>query len=552
MAMKDGFRVRMGLLHTWAGLVFSAFLLAIFWTGTLSVFNKEIDLWMAPETRISIRDARTLSVDHDIIPILKARASGADSWSVVMPRERIPYLSLVAVSTSDTGRQYWRESFHPVSLEPLNVPKRPNATSFLYPFHHNLTMRASDVGAWLIGLASMAMLCLLVSGVVIHRKIFAEFFTLRLLRRFGRANLDIHNLLGVVLLPFVFIITLSGLIVAHWIYFPQAMTVVAQHTARSGTDSRAPMSQADAERRFMTEALGRSRVRPAAGQFADMASIDQMIAITERDWGQGSVHLVRINHPEDANGDVVLRQDGKHSVTRQIGHQRFALASGAPLSVFEPSTAVNAWNFIGGLHYIQFSHWLIRWLYFLGGLGACIVIASGLLHWTQARNKGRRAGRFNVALMNGLTIASVTGLLAATAAFLLAHRMADSLSPLLDGSGAEIVAFYGVWLLCALHAAIRLMQQRQLGHLLAWQEQCWAIALLALAAWAMNWASTGEHLIKTMLIQTHWPVAGVDLVLLLSAAIAIYAARKLGRRARHAHSELAAQRNDLLTKGELP
>ena len=41
-------------LHTWAGVVLGSLLFAIFWMGTLSVFDKEIDQWMRPETRLPV------------------------------------------------------------------------------------------------------------------------------------------------------------------------------------------------------------------------------------------------------------------------------------------------------------------------------------------------------------------------------------------------------------------------------------------------------------------------------------------------------------------
>ncbi len=48
----------------------------------------------------------------------------------------------------------------------------------------------------------MAMLALCVSGVIIHRKIFADFFTLRRSRQPQRLILDIHNTAGT--LGFIF------------------------------------------------------------------------------------------------------------------------------------------------------------------------------------------------------------------------------------------------------------------------------------------------------------------------------------------------------------
>jgi len=40
--------------------------------------------------------------------------------------------------------------------------------------------------------------------------------------------------------------------------------------------------------------------------------------------------------------------------------------------------------------------------------------------------------------------------------------------------------------------------------------------------------TTGDHLLKTVL-DGYWPVAGMDLLLLAGAGLALYAARKLSR-----------------------
>jgi hypothetical protein len=49
----------------------------------------------------------------------------------------------------------------------------------------------------------------------------------------------------------------------------------------------------------------------------------------------------------------------------------------------------------------------------------------------------------------------------------------------------------------------------------------------------MNWITTGDHLLRTI-GNGYWPVAGIDLTLLASAALAIVAASRLRRRARSA------------------
>lgn len=69
------------------------------------------------------------------------------------------------------------------------------------------------------------MLVMLVSGVIIHKKIFREFFTFRPKKQVQRASLDSHNLTGVVVLPFHFLVALSQ--ERHWADVASGLTVTA-------------------------------------------------------------------------------------------------------------------------------------------------------------------------------------------------------------------------------------------------------------------------------------------------------------------------------------
>ena len=50
--MDRTFSKSMVWLHSWAGVIMGSVLFAIFWMGTLSVFDAEIDRWMMPQTRL--------------------------------------------------------------------------------------------------------------------------------------------------------------------------------------------------------------------------------------------------------------------------------------------------------------------------------------------------------------------------------------------------------------------------------------------------------------------------------------------------------------------
>jgi hypothetical protein len=61
----------------------------------------------------------------------------------------------------------------------------------------------------------------------------------------------------------------------------------------------------------------------------------------------------------------------------------------------------------------------------------------------------------------------------------------------------------------------------------AWIEQCSTIAALAVAAAVLNWLTTGDHLIRSLSYRHLWAIAGMDLLLLVGAAIAALTAWKL-------------------------
>jgi hypothetical protein len=117
----------------------------------------------------------------------------------------------------------------------------------------------------------------------------------------------------------------------------------------------------------------------------------------------------------------------------------------------------------------------------------------------------------------------------ATGALLIANRLLPAELPA-RGDWQERM-FWLAWLLAALHAAWRTAPVRQARLAPAWAEQCIGIAVVAVLAVLLNWITTGDHLLRTI-GQGYWPVASIDLVLLVSAGLALVAARKLQRRTR--------------------
>ena len=88
--MKQTLTQSMAWLHTWGGLVVGWLLFVIFLTGSLAVFDQEIDNWMHPEL-----PAHHLSNEQAVdtaLNYLRAHKPDATQWGISLPYERSPEL----------------------------------------------------------------------------------------------------------------------------------------------------------------------------------------------------------------------------------------------------------------------------------------------------------------------------------------------------------------------------------------------------------------------------------------------------------------------------
>lgn len=509
--MKTAFRHSMALLHSWAGVIVGSLLFTMFSMGTLSVFDREIDRWMMPGTRIAGAPAeQKLGLDGPVTEQVLRLTQGSPQWYLRFPSERVPVLELRWRGAD--GKTFERRFLHPRTGAVLEHTDTLGGTGFIFPFHFSLHLKWKDLGHWLAGFAGMTMLVLIVSGVAVHRKLIADFFLFRPHKPLQRASLDLHHVTGVLALPFYFAMALSGMVIMFAIYWPSAYFAAY------------PQAK-DARQALAVEGQGvYRRAKASLPAAAPMASLDAMVAQAQSQWQGGQAYFLRVWHPGDRNSYVEIRRGHADMVTRNLDQAWFDAASGATLHRFEAAPAMTVQAFMAGVHFNQFDHWLLRWLYFLGGLAGCVMIATGFLFWLEARRaRHAKKGLRGVRVVEALAVTSITGILIATLAFLIANRLLPAAAALAgyDRAALEVWAFFLTWLAAMGHAVLR---QR-----MAWQEQAAAIAGLAPLAVALNWATTGQHLGYTM-ARGSWAVAGVDLMLLTAALTAAAVSLRLRRK----------------------
>jgi uncharacterized iron-regulated membrane protein len=542
--MFHTFRQAMTWLHTWFGLLLGFVLVVVFFFGSLSVFDREIDRWAIPESRFAPQPMP--SFDRVLRPVfegmqptrenvdrMRGRVNGpmpahfdvVRQWSAYTTH-RDPVLGLFAEyevpNAMDPEEGVWGER----TIDPRDGRTLPDdqlkiGSQFFYPLHYSLTLEWHEIGYWIVGFSALMMLVALVSGVVIHRKLFRELFTFRPNRN-QRSVLDLHNMAGVVALPFHFFFAFTGLVIFAGIYFPLTETQLK------------PLH----DRHERIEAAETGLPHDRAGVAAPLASVDAMVAEAQRRWHQrgmaGEVGFLSVQHVGDANSYVSVYRAGTDRIALTGEGIHFKASTGELLREDPPASAVDSVNeFLTGLHLQHFRHWLLRWLYVLGGLAGCVCIATGFLFFVEKRKRQHaRQDSHGARVVDAMAVATVTGMLLAALGILIANRLLPDTSPAgWPGRGdLERYAFWSTWMLAMAHAFWRSAPVARGERNPAWREQACAVGAFAILAVLLNWATTGDHLIRTI-GAGYWPVAGVDLFLLAGAAIAFLAARRLARRA---------------------
>jgi uncharacterized iron-regulated membrane protein len=499
--VREGLRQAMAWLHTWTGLVFGWLLFAVFLTGTLSCFKNEINHWAQPEIIAHPLDARA-SLDQ-AERYLQAHAQGASRWFIRLPDERQPAISLFWQVPGKPGRQ----GFVQTQLDAQSgtpVQGRPSlGGEFFYRFHFELQM-GYPWGRWLASIAAMAMLVALVSGIITHKKIFREFFTFRP-GKGQRSWLDAHNLIGVLVLPFHLMITYSSLIIFMTMTMPASLL------------ANYPNAQA-----FYADVQPAGAPTPRSGQPATLLPLARLYDQALEKWPEARIGTLSVSNPGDAGATVVLTRNGADAVAYRPGDGiKFDGVNGNLLGDYQAAgTASLIAGSFYGLHMAHFAEPVLRWLYFLAGLGSTAMIGTGLVMWLNKRRlKHAKSGerRLELRLVEVLNLSGMGGLLIAVAAFFLANRLLPL--GLEQRAGWEVKVFFLSWAAATLHAGLRPSGR-------GWIEQLGLASVMWMAIPLVN-QLTSSYGLGQSLRQGDWVMASVDLAALATGLLLLWAVHKL-------------------------
>jgi uncharacterized iron-regulated membrane protein len=398
-------------IHTWTGIFAGLVLFVGFYAGSLTMFEDELTQWATP-SRYHLPQ-----VEADQLDELIARA--AASSDKVKEGFRINFnedLSPMTWYEQGGGR---RLTLNGVKVhaslsaqdELITQVEPDNELGNLIDLLHRTAGIAGklgheDLGVVVLGVASILYFVAIVSGVIFLLPTLAKsFFALRKNKGANRFWLDSHNLVGIVSLPFHFIIAWSVIVFAFHDVFYDGLSLVYDDV---------PLFKSTQSKETYT--------------FDDLSSIATYLHKVDEltdGYHVEAIEFSGLTSPRPSVGFTIINtQEMMRNNTGDFIYMNpYTLAvtySSIPMNEDEYYVSYVAGLF--SLHFGGFGGDLGRWLYFVMGLLGAFLFYTGNLLWLEKRRKKQPRQSQSSHFMANLTVGVCLGSMLAVAATLLSSK----------------------------------------------------------------------------------------------------------------------------------
>ncbi|RJF90613.1 PepSY-associated TM helix domain-containing protein [Sphingomonas cavernae] len=376
-------------VHGWSGILLGLLLYAVVITGTVAVFAEEIGIWSAGhvETRSAferpidgaVRElgARTPAKYHEGVDLFEI---GDHNLGAFFHRhETDPDGTLVSRGIYyqlDSDGRVARE-LHGTGEEVFGPRNDDALSSFLVDTHVRLHV-PDPWGLLLTGILGLAMLVAAISGLLIHRHLFKDIFTLRRKASPVLANRDRHSVAGTWSLPFAFMLAFTG----SFFSFFGTIGVPVVAMAAFGGDVQA-----------LNDAVFGNPGKPDPRAVA-IGNLDRIAADSIRRTGAAPT-FVAIENFGRADAKVSSFHDPKagdiEPVTLLYNGATAEFAHTKPSIGARPSTGGTLAAIMAPLHFGNFAGILSKAAWFGLGFAMCYVTLTGLRLWLARRRERTRS-----------------------------------------------------------------------------------------------------------------------------------------------------------------
>lgn len=353
-------------LHSWMALVAFVPLLVICVTGSILVFKHEIDALLI-EDRVRVDPAGRERMNLDALAgSVNSHFPGYEivGWVLFQDRGRADL-----VYTMERGTSEWTYALlNQYTGEPLRPPMSTthHLTDWLLELHYTLLM--DDPGLLISSIFSI-LLCLLgISGFILYRKFWKNFFTLRWNARLIVYFSDLHKMTGIIGAPVLLILGFTG---AWW---------NIEHFAHEMEDHAEGVEHYKMAERLYNDDLSLQGLMTDAGRQLDDFETTYISFPWEPDtnftfWG-------------DVHSDNPLLDQYASMVT-------YNARSGEHMSSYDIREATLGATIVASyrrLHFGNFAGLASKVIWCVVGLSPLLLSVTGIYIWNRRRSK-RRAAR---------------------------------------------------------------------------------------------------------------------------------------------------------------
>lgn len=493
-------------LHTVSGIVISFALFIIFYAGAFTIFREEITPWA--DQGIRIHHDQPINVDETLQKYLKKRPNFDTNvnFSLMFYGKDDAFIGIngseKAKKDAKTPPKRVRE------LIKINdgTPHQKNTTigATLYALHY--FAQIPQIGMYLSSLVAFFFFMATVTGVIIHWKnLSKKFYAFIIKGNWQKIWTNLHTVLGVLTLPFQLVYGITGAFFGlRILFFIPAIAVLFNGDQQAAFSTIAPEYYLTPD----TTAVAIEKPLPINGYIEKVKKLHPDSHIK-------SVTIGRYGY-SDAFVSVYFKNN-RNTITG-MGSMTYDLKTGKKRMESLPESGQYTKAIIDGirgLHFANFGHLSLRFLFFSLAILCCFMILSGVLIWEKARQNGTYTDgqkRFHY-WVTKIYLCICLGLVASVPIIFIANKYIDlSIS---DRIGQVNQTFFTGWLILILSGLFYKKHQTLTNHYLL------IGGVLALAVPIVNGVVTGDWFWKTISTMHH--VFGVDAFWMLFALVGFFA-----------------------------
>ncbi|MEO1052213.1 MAG: PepSY-associated TM helix domain-containing protein [Bacteroidota bacterium] len=347
--------------HAWAGIFAGSILIVVSLTGTLLVFEEELDVWLYPELFEFEKSGEVMPLNQ-VFHQIRAEHPRMHFESIFQfPKRNGCYMSFY-----EDNDEFRQAVINPYTAEITGTRVYGDSVmGFIRNLHR--TLLVPKVGKYIVGIASLFMVILMITGLRLwipkHWGLIKERLTIKKGASFKRQNYDLHNSLGFYFSPFITLISITGVAITFSPFVVLALFLV---------NFQSPQSIGDI--------LGKQSTYVADN---NSLGIDHILTIAATDMPEAEIRGFSI--PRDSVGvyNVNFTEDG-YAVTGDNSFAMYDQYTGERLLNTDKDFANSSklvLNWLTPIHYGTFGGMTTRIIALLASIAAPILFITGFIIW---------------------------------------------------------------------------------------------------------------------------------------------------------------------------